>query len=59
MAYPSDWLSWTKQDKNGGPHDAFIEAIETAQGAHDDPLIKLFQISVKKFVAGMMMKKFP
>ena len=21
-----------------GPHDAFIEAIETAQGAHDDPL---------------------
>ena len=20
-----------------GPHDAFIEAIETAQGAHDDP----------------------
>lgn len=22
-----------------GPHDAFIEAIETAQGAHDDPLL--------------------
>ncbi len=22
-----------------GPHDAFIEAIETVQGAHDDPLL--------------------
>ena len=22
-----------------GPHDAFIEAIETSQGAHDDPLL--------------------
>lgn len=22
-----------------GPHDAFIEAIETAQGAHRDPLL--------------------
>ncbi len=22
-----------------GPHDAFIEAIETAQGAHEDPVL--------------------
>lgn len=22
-----------------GPHDAFVEAVETAQGAHDDPLL--------------------
>ena len=32
-----------------GPHDAFIQAIETAQGAHDDPLL-----IVISFLSGLM-----
>ena len=35
-----------------GPHDAFIEAIETAQGAHDDPLLIVISTKAAKDVRG-------
>ena len=37
---PSPHLAFLDEDGQvRGPHDAFIKAIETAQGAHEDPLL--------------------
>ena len=33
-----------------GPHDAFIEAIETAQGAHDDPLLIAISTQAARYI---------
>ena len=39
MAFPPSLAILDEVGQARGPHDAFIEAIETAQGAHDDPLL--------------------